>query len=339
VSLARPDLTAAGARESAVVALAPIAAAGQTAAAFLTAEALGAAPGPASLLALLHAFAFSSLVFGSLPESYPLSGFLLSVAWLLAARTLRDGRLRVVATAVTASLVGGVTTTNFAFALLPWTFAAARLRGSWLGVLRLAVPAAALAVALAAGQLIGMNAAYGDHVPWHRLAHRTEPFLSAQLGATARELPWAFTGTLLAGPPVRMPTEIGAHRGYRYKEMFTSRETHEPPARRVLRLLAVIGLLALGAYRLSSGAAAPLVGAALATLVVSAALHSIYRGTDLLLYSQHWLPACVLLAAGLALGTRAERMTLAIVTVLTAALNVSVLVGMVGELTRASWTG
>jgi Family of unknown function (DUF6080) len=330
--LARPDLTAARARQWAAIALAPIAAAAQTGATFLIAEALGAGPGAASLVALLQTFSFSSLVFGSVPESYALSGAVLSLPFLLAARAARDGRLRMGSTVMAAALAGGITITNLALALLPWIFIAARARRSWASALVRVLAMAVAAATLILLQLVGFNAAYGDRLPWHRAAWRTEPFLGPQPRASLQELPSALATTVLAGRPARVPAEIAVRRHYHYKEMFTSRESLEPAVVRVLRFVAVAALLSLGGYRLSHGSGAPLVRAGVAILIANAALHTIYRGNDLLLYSQHWLPACGVLAAGLAVGSRGERLTLAGAAALAAVLNASVLLEMLGEL-------
>jgi hypothetical protein len=315
------------ARHQATLALAPLAAAASTAATFLACEALGASPAAAALVALLQAFSFSSLVFGSMPESYPLSGALLAFAWLLAARALRDGRLRAPAWVLTTSVALGVTITNGVLALLPLLFVEARRR-SWRHALRSTLAVAAAAVVLAFVQLAALNAAFGEGVPGLRAWRRQDPFLAARPLDTAAEYPRALAATLLAGPPRRVATEIAERRGYRYKQMFTINGP-EPAGALVLRLAVVAGALAVGARRLARGAGAPLLAAASATLAFNGAVHAVYRGSDLLLYSQHWLAALVMLASGLALGSAGERRALAALAAATAIYNLAVLGMMV----------
>jgi hypothetical protein len=329
--LARPSLPDSRARDAAALALPPLAASAASGAAFLTFEALGATPSAAALVALLQAFSFSSLVFGSLPESYPLSGAVLATAWLMAARDLRAGRSHKPSWAALASLAVGLTTTNLALAVTPLLFVEARRR-SWPAALRTTGFVAAGALLFAFLQLQLFNAAYGDDVPWRRAVRRPEPYLGARPLATARELPQALALTLLAAPPARVATEIAEQRDYPYKEMFTSRATEEPAVSRWLRAVVVAGVLAVGARRLGQGAAAPLVPAALATLALNATLHTVFRGSDLFLYSQHWLSAMVLLAGGLALGPRWERRALLAFTAIVAASSTATSVGMIERL-------
>jgi len=91
----RPDWTEERARGEAALLVAPAASGVTTAAVFLTLRLLGASLGAAALGAALEMSFFSGLVFGSIPESYPLSGAVVAVAFLLLADAARaGGRLR-----------------------------------------------------------------------------------------------------------------------------------------------------------------------------------------------------------------------------------------------------
>ena len=87
--LVRPDWTPARARPRLPSWWRPAAAASTTAAVFLTLRRARGIALAAVLAALLEAFAFSGLVFGSIPESYPLSGAMLAAAFLLLAEAVR----------------------------------------------------------------------------------------------------------------------------------------------------------------------------------------------------------------------------------------------------------
>ena len=98
-----------------------------TAAVFLTLLRLGASPRAAVLGAVVETVSFSGLVFGSLPESYPLSGAPLAAAFLLLADAVRPGgRLRTGAWILVASTAFGVTATNLGLVGIPLLVAAAR---------------------------------------------------------------------------------------------------------------------------------------------------------------------------------------------------------------------
>ena len=74
------------ARRVVALGVAPLASALQAIAVFFLLRALGLGRGVATTLALVNVAAFSRLVFGSLPESFALSGLALGIAALLAAR-------------------------------------------------------------------------------------------------------------------------------------------------------------------------------------------------------------------------------------------------------------
>ena len=66
----------------------------------------------------------------------------------------------------------------------------------------------------------------------------------------------------------------------------------------------VAGFLLLGAMQLARLEARPVLWAALGVLAFNLALHSVYRGPDLLLYSMHWHAALALVLGATALDPR-----------------------------------
>jgi hypothetical protein len=304
--LVRPAWSEERARTEIALLVAPAASGVTTAAVFLTLRVLGGSILAALLGALLEACAFSGLVFGSIPESYPLSGAMLALAFLLLAETARaGGRIRLVPWTLVASTAFGITATNLALVGIPLFFAAShakrsRLRGA--GV-TLAVLLAAAAVGTL--ELLAVNAAYGEHLPMRKI-ERTDSFLAARPLDTLRSFPDAVVATVLPDRPALVTNEIGLRRDYPWKLMFTIEGGPMGVLSRLLRGLVVAGFLLLGAVQLSRlpGTGPAVLWAAVSVLAFNLALHSFYRGPELLLYSLHWHAALVLVMGASALSPR-----------------------------------
>src|SRR6185503_8121905 len=248
--LVRPDGSAQEARADAALLVAPAAAGVTTAAVFLILRLLGASLGAAATGALVEACAFSGLVFGSIPESYALSGAALAVAFLLLAESARgSGRLRVIPWTLVASTAFGITVTNLALVGIPLFFAATRALGSRRR--GAAASAGLLLVAAAVGvlELLALNAAYGEHLPLRKLA-RTDTFLAARPAETLRSFPGALISTVLPDRPAVVTNEIGLRRDYPIKLRFTVEGGPQGVVSRLLRGMVVAGFLLLGGLQL-----------------------------------------------------------------------------------------
>jgi hypothetical protein len=328
----RPDWTAERARGEAALVVAPAASGATTAAVFLTLRLLGAPIGAAALGAVVEMCSFSGLVFGSIPESYPLSGTVLAAAFLLLADALRPGgRLRAVPWVLVASTAFGITATNLGLVGIPLFFAASRALGSRLRAAAVTAGLLLVSAALAVVEVLALNAAYGEHLPLRKI-ERTDPFLAPRPLATARSFPEAVVSTVLPDRPAVVTNEIGLRRDYPIKLMFTVEGGPQGIVSRLLRGLVVAGFLLLGALQLARLAdrGPPVLGAALGVLAWNLVLHSVYRGPDLLLYSMHWHAALAVVLGATALAPRRAAVVLLAAAV---ALNsVSVLMWMVRTL-------
>jgi hypothetical protein len=304
--LVRPAWSDERARAEAALLVAPAAAGVTTAAVFLTLRVLGGSILAALLGALVEACAFSGLVFGSIPESYPVSGAMLALAFLLLAETARTGgRIRAVPWILVASTAFGITATNLVLVGIPLFFAASHAKAS-----RLRGAAVTLAVLLAAAavgtlELLALNAAYAEHLP-RRKIERTDSFLGARPLDTLRSFPDAVVSTVLTDRPAVVTNEIGLRRDYPWKLMFTIEGGPRSVLSRLLRGLVVAGFLLLGAVQLARrpGTGPAVLWAALGVLAFNLVLHSFYRGPDLLLYSMHWHAAVAVVLGAAALGPR-----------------------------------
>jgi hypothetical protein len=319
----RPDWTPHRARTEVALLVAPAASGATTAAVFLTLLVLGASPGAAAVGALVEMFSFSGLVFGSIPESYPLSGAVLAVAFLLLADALRPGgRLRTFAWLLLASTAFGITTTNLALVGIPLFIAASRTLRSRPRAIAATAGLLLASAALAAVELVAVNFAYGEWLPLRKL-ERTDTYLAPRAVETARSFPEAVVSTVVPDRPAVVTTEIGLRRDYPIKLGFTIEGGPPRVVSRLLRGLVVAGFLLLGALQLVRLDARPILWAAAGVLAFNLLLHSVYRGPDLLLYSMHWHAALALVLGATALATRRAAATLLAVAV--ALNNVAVL--------------
>jgi hypothetical protein len=302
--LVRPDWTPQRARAEVTLLVAPAASGATTAAVFLALCLMGASLGAAVVGALVEMFAFSGLLFGSIPESYPLSGAALAAAFLLLADALRPGgRLRVVPWVLVASTAFGITTTNLALVGIPLFFAASRTLRSRGRALAATAGLLLVSAALAVVELLALNFAYGEWLPLRKL-ERTDTYLAPRAIETVRSFPDAVVSTVLPDRPAVVTTEIGLRRDYPIKLGFTIEGGPQGVVSRLLRGLVVAGFLLLGALQLWRMPARPVLWAALGVLVFNLVLHSVYRGPDLLLYSMHWHAALALVLGATALAPR-----------------------------------
>ncbi len=290
------------ARRMVALCVSPLASAVKAPIVFYVLLGLGLALSQAGLLALLSAVSFSQLAFGSIPESFALSGALLAAAYLLALRCMRVRDRRLWPWVVIGVLATGVTVSNLvAVAILFGVVGLAageRLRivfgRTGAVVVLVLLPTIALTAIFGAGyQLKGVDIAGGSEYTqrWMKL-HRTVD--------RATSMPSALAHTFAAPEPGlgrNLPARLGGSR-YQYRFLTAHREQrfcfdHWLGA-------VFIGLFAIGAfgYRRAPPPARWLCGASLAILVFNWGLHSVW-GVDLILYSQHWQMALMVLLAGL----------------------------------------
>jgi hypothetical protein len=305
VRVVRPDWTVERARREVALLVAPAASAATTATIFLTLRLLGASIAAAAAGALVEMSAFSGLVFGSIPESYPLSGAVLAAAFLLLADAVRSGRLRGLAWVLVASTAFGITTTNLGIVAILLFLAASRTARSLPRAAGVTAAVLALAVAVAAAEFFAVNAAYGEWVAMRKF-ERTDTYLAPRAGETFRAFPEAVVSTVLPDRPAVVMNEIGLRRDYPIKLGFTMEDGPQGLVSGLLRGLVVAGFLLLGAMQLAraEGIGRPILGAAAAVLAFNLVLHSAYRGPDLLLYSMHWHAALALVLGATALAPR-----------------------------------
>ena len=293
------------ARRKAALLVAPAAAGAITAAVFLTLRLLGASLAAAMLGALVEMCSFSGLVFGSIPESYPLSGAALAAAFVLLAEAARGrDRLRIVPWVLVASTAFGITTTNLALVGIPLYFAASCALGSRIRAIAATAGVLLLSAGLAVLELVAINAAYGEWLPRRKL-ERTDSFLAPRVVETLRSFPEAVVSTVLPDRPAVVANEIGLRRDYPIKLGFAVEGGPQGIASKLLRGSVVAGFLLLGALQLARlGTGPPVLWAALGVLAFNLVLHSVYRGPDLLLYSMHWHAALAVVIGAAAMAPR-----------------------------------
>lgn len=323
------------ARREAALLVAPAAAGAITAAVFLTLRLLGASLAAALLGAVVEMGSFSGLVFGSIPESYPLSGAALAAAFLLLAEAARGrDRLRIVPWVLVASTALGITTTNLALVGIPLYFAAACALGSRARALAATAGVLLLSACLAALELVAINAAYGEWLPRRKL-ERTDSYLTPRVVETLRAFPEAVVSTVLPDRPAVVTNEISLRRDYPIKLQFTIEGGPQGLVSKLLRGMVVAGFMLLGALQLARlGTGPPVLWAALGVLAYNLAVHSVYRGPELLLYSMHWHAAVAVVIGAAAMAPR--RSAAALLACAVALNNASVLWWMLRTLRAMS---
>jgi hypothetical protein len=254
----------------------------------------------ALLLTALFAVSFSGIVFGSVPESYCLSGLALAgLFWLAvrAARSPQGNAARLPVWVAAGAVLAGITISNLAaFAVVAVTVRrsqerfAASIRWTALattGALAITVAGYALGASVAAHAPAFTPRATGQIIE----SHPFDPW------SAAVEFPAALGNALLPPVPLKAPADSTLRQAMRFTL------TYHAPARllpgqlwRMLLILALLTAAALRARTLLPWQRAVIAGAAL-VLVFNWALHSVY-GSELFLYTQHWeVPVLVVLAA------------------------------------------
>lgn len=301
------EIDRATARRLVALCVSPLASALKVPVVFFVMLGLGLSVRQAGLLAVLSAVSFSQLVFGSIPESFALSGLAIALTYWLAIRTMRRRDRRLWPWVLVGVLTAGITISNLvAVAIL---FTAARLHGG--ERFRAVLPRVAIVVGLVILPTAALPTMFRDAyrleevsieggtqytkrwMKTHRIVHR------------ALATPSAWAHTFAASEP-----EIGRNlharlmgSKYQYRFVMVHREDvfcFHHPLGLLLVLLFVAG--ALG-YLGAPADARWLCGASLAIIAFNWVLHSVW-GVDLILYSQHWQLSLLVLLAGLFLWSK-----------------------------------
>jgi len=295
------------ARRFVALCVGPLASAVKAPVVFFVLLGLGLSVGQAGLLAALSLVSFSQLVFGSIPESFALSGLMIALAYLLAIRTMRRKDRRLWPWILRGVATAGITISNLVIVAI--LFTAARLQAGE------RLPAVLARVAIVVGLVLLPTAAlptiFRDTYQLKEVSieggaeytkrwMKTHRVLSRALATPSA---WAHT---FAAPEPGLGRNLPAHlMASRYPYRFTVAHREEVFClRHPLGFLLVV-LFAAGAFGYR-GAPAPakwMCGASLAIVAFNWMLHSTW-GVDLILYSQHWQLSLLVLLAGLFLWPR-----------------------------------
>lgn len=277
----------------------PIASAVTVGVLFLTLITLELGPGMAVLLAVLYVASFSGLIFGSIPESYCLSGLALSLLFLAAAQVAQAGPRAIAAPLWVAigAVLSSITITNIVPFALVATLARRRFT-SLVGAVRWSAAVTAGALLLTVGGYV-VGARIASHAPAFSPAatgqiEERHPFSPS---AALVDFPLAVANTLAPPVPVKAPADPVLRQQMRFTLTYQAPRRGQPGgwwrAALVLATLIASGVAAFWAP-------APLrtvLAGAWAVLAFNWLLHGFY-GSELFLYSQHWaIPLLITLAA------------------------------------------
>ena len=293
-------------RRSLAMFIVPLAAALQCFAAFRVFSRLGLRPPTATLLTLLGCVSFSQVIFGSMPESFGLSGLAITLAYLVALQSEKaSGRVQDAKWLGVAVFGTGVTITNIVpLGLLYWM--GRRRSGSSAGTTLKQLAAVVVAAVAIVFTLRGtVNAVSGVEAAPVTEREYISAFLVPDPGRHAMMFPsavmnglapskgiWALRNELWEEDRMRRGGEV---RGYPYKFTMQTPRVLSPRNLAGIALLALVTAAALRLRRIGHRAW-PYCAASMVLLAFSWALHSIW-GEEQFLYSQHWqFPLLVLIA-------------------------------------------
>jgi hypothetical protein len=300
----------------------------------------------AALVGALHAFAFSTFLFGTIPESFALTG--LGMAWLFFCLDAeqRSVRSRPALLIACGTFLTSVTATNVAMfgigvAAHRWARGSAP-RTALTSTLALSIASVGTTAAIAL-VLAPFQGGLGDYVPRFEQLHEA-PILRAvqardsgvpntvpaQLrhyaGRLVLDVPDAFGRSVFPELPARRVERPGGEPPYTV--------SYQDLPRRPLAIAIALALVITAAFvacRRDVGRR-PLYWTALALFLFNWAFHTIF-GEELLLYSKHWVVPLTLLVAGLfdtPLGaTRTGRVALATLAIVVSANTARVLLSVV----------
>jgi len=290
------------ARRFAALCVSPLASALKAPVVFFVLLGLGLGVRQAGLLAVLSLVSFSQLVFGSIPESFALSGLLIALAYWLAIRTMRRKDRRLWPWILVGVGTAGITVSNLVIVAI--LFAAARLQTgeTFRAVLaKLAIVAILVLLPTVALPTMFRDAYRLEEVSVEGGAEYTQRWMKThRIANRALATPSAWAHTFAAPEPGlghNLPARLMASR-YQYRFIMAHREEvfcFRHPLGFLFVGLFVAG--ALGALR-APAHARWMCGASLAIIAFNWILHSAW-GVDLILYSQHWQLSLLVLLAGL----------------------------------------
>jgi hypothetical protein len=296
IHAAEPSTRLATQRERVALLVCPLAAAGATAVLFVTIVALDLGIGAGILFAILSQAAFSGVLFGSIPESYALSGLGLALLFLIATRSVHRGALPWPAWLTVGTVVTGITISNLVAVGLVAFAVAYRAEGRWRALRRSAsLVASVLAITFATyeiGAALVRNALAFTPRRTSQLSERRLPRVHRVLV----ELPAAMANTFAPPRPVSLPyTEVVQPHPY----ILTYRAEAGPVPGQSLRTLALAAVLvfAIVGARWASPEHRVVLAAAALIIGFNWALHS-SLGIEMFLYSQHWAEAALLVLSG-----------------------------------------
>ncbi len=346
------------ARLSLALFVVPIATGVQTFVALRLLRAIGLSLRSALLLVILGVVSFSSLLLGSMPETYCLSTLCITLAYMLFLKTRdrRDGRAEISWIAM-GVLTAGVTITNgAAIAILYFIRERSLGRDIWRGGLRTATAVAIiLAITLTAGYVLdevfdAQPSKTPSELVWISRYFVDDPvvklvtFPTAVLNGLAPPVPerrlnrFAVKARRAAGKPGAEPIQ-----GTLVPVRLTLQETHDPASERNwigLVLLAVLACVALRDKQLEP-ATRSLARASLTIIAFNWILHGFWGGEQFL-YSQHWhMSLLVLFAVAVsALETRGRNALVPLgICVLGIAISNSIVLAKTLQALREGWPG
>ncbi|HEV8409050.1 MAG TPA: hypothetical protein VGQ30_00990 [Gemmatimonadaceae bacterium] len=296
-------------RESIALLVVPLLSALRTVVLFSLFAGLGLSLPATSSLCLLDMFSFSRVVFGSVPESFAISGTIIATLFWLAARNDRiSTRWWWAAWIALSTLAIGITVTN----VIPVACVLAMLairspNPRWTIVARaIAVIVAAFAINFAFARI--ESRVYGEPATLGYNPQADE-FVHLDPVEAGAELRWAVPNTFLAPRPSTRPNSVALQAKSRYGFMFTYATPEASPSQWLTAGIVLLMLIggALGfRYARDDRLFRALAVTGVVIVMVNLGMHLAF-GSEYFLYTQHWEVPLLICIAGITLHRDGDR--------------------------------
>ena len=266
---------------------------------------MGLKSGYVLLLTLLSIGSFSHIIFGSIPDHFGLSGFIIAGLFCLFIEAVYNaGYVRKPLWILCGVMLFGITVTNIIpyilllFMVFRWS-TGYKLKKSLLETLKIII----LVVAITLLYAVFFNWLWKDSPSLHKEIERQMPYFHSNISDivdNAVRFPRALANTILPSKPSVVKNPLGIKHNNKYKIMFSYEEIFID-----VKDILILGFIICGAIGLvmNEHTTRLITFSAFAVIIYNWGLHSLY-GTELFLYSQHWQVPLMIFFTGMFYFTR-----------------------------------
>ena len=259
-------------------------------------------------LTTLSIFSFTQIVFGSMPESFALNGFFITLCFLLSINLLKSKRLNWVIWTIIGAFGMGITITNIVILIIIFSISSYSISKDISSSIKKTLLLICLATTFTFSFSIGLGFLMGTKPSAADIkgpVYFTEQFIRKDFIKYGLKFPLAVVSSITPGSiKTREITWIKKPRGkYRHQIQIAYEDNNR--IRFILVIIITIIITSIGAINLlkSDLIFKTLAIASLLTLTYNWLFHAFW-GNEYFLYSQHWICALIILISGIFLTKR-----------------------------------